>query len=98
MQAEAKAAGLWNLFLPRDSDPEVQYGAGLTNVEYAYICEEMGQSIFAPEVGNVKGVVVLQGSTLTLARWPDACFEGVGLVWATNFHILLAQQTTGFNS
>ncbi|PEZ81585.1 MULTISPECIES: acyl-CoA dehydrogenase family protein [Bacillaceae] len=47
LTAKAKEEGLWNLFLP-DSG----YGAGLTNLEYAPLCEIMGRSSIGPEIFN----------------------------------------------
>lgn len=47
LKAQARAAGLWNLFLP-----DAELGAGLSHVEYAPLAEEMGRSFLAPEVFN----------------------------------------------
>ncbi|GAB4119450.1 MAG: acyl-CoA dehydrogenase family protein [Rhodothalassiaceae bacterium] len=47
LKAKAKAEGLWNLFLPDST-----HGAGLSNLDYAPLAEEMGRSFFASEVFN----------------------------------------------
>src|SRR3989304_5951337 len=47
LKPRARKAGLWNLFLP-----ESEHGAGLTNLEYAPLCEVMGRTWIGPEVFN----------------------------------------------
>ncbi|MEZ5174615.1 MAG: acyl-CoA dehydrogenase family protein [Acidimicrobiia bacterium] len=72
LKAEARSRGLWNLFLPDD-----EYGAGLTNTEYAPLAEIMGRSIelapeatncAAPDTGNME-VLHLFGTPEQKERW-----------------------------
>ena len=78
VKEKAKKAGLWNLFLP-----ESEFGAGLTNYEYAHLAEEMGKchiaseamNCSAPDTGNME-VIARYGNERHQEEWLQPLLDG----------------------
>ncbi len=78
LKDKAKASGLWNLFLP-----ESEFGAGLTNYEYAHLAEQMGKchiaseamNCSAPDTGNME-VIARYGNEQHQEEWLKPLLDG----------------------